>query len=119
MTQIPLKECLDKWCKKVGGAVHSEINQLHIRYRFILLHRKDLTEEQSNTILDYQLCLKEKRYGTLNISTVSGGNNQRYFISKEDAISTTISNESVLIICIVDAEEQRDVTTVYIPNAFI
>jgi hypothetical protein len=50
---------------------------------------------------------------------VAGGNKQRDYISKEDASSPTVATESVLLSCIIDAEEERDVTVIDIPNAFI
>jgi hypothetical protein len=50
---------------------------------------------------------------------VVGGNKQRDYISKEDATSPTVAMESILLTCIIDAEEARDVAIVDIPNAFI
>jgi hypothetical protein len=41
------------------------------------------------------------------------------YISKEDASSPTVATESVLLSCIIDAEEHRDVAVVDIPNAFV
>ena len=78
-----------------------------------------MTKEQSNTILESQLYLKENRDITLKTRTVAGGNKQRDFISKKDAISPTVATESFLLTYIVDAEEHQDVATLDIPNAFI
>jgi hypothetical protein len=50
---------------------------------------------------------------------VAGGNNQRDYISKEDASSPTVFTESVLLSCIIDAEEEWYVPVVDIPNAFV
>jgi hypothetical protein len=50
---------------------------------------------------------------------VAGGNKQREYISKEDASSPTVATEAVLLSCIIDAEEGRDVAVIDIPNAFI
>jgi hypothetical protein len=50
---------------------------------------------------------------------VAGGNRQRLCIHKDDAKSTTVATESVLLTAIVDAFERRDVAVVDIPNAFI
>jgi hypothetical protein len=63
--------------------------------------------------------LKEKRTGEIKGRTVAGGNKQRDFISKEEASSPTVATESVLLSCIIDADEGRDVTVIDIPNAFI
>ena len=48
-----------------------------------------------------------------------GGSKQRDYISKEDARSPTVATESVLLTCIVEAEEHRNVATIYTLNAFI
>jgi hypothetical protein len=50
---------------------------------------------------------------------VASGNNKRDYISKEDASSPTVATESVLLSCIIDAEEERDVAVVDILNAFV
>jgi hypothetical protein len=50
---------------------------------------------------------------------VAGGNKQQDYISKEDASSPTVATEAVLLSCIIDAEEERDVAIINIPNAFI
>jgi hypothetical protein len=63
--------------------------------------------------------LKEKRDGKIKGRTVAGGNKQRDYISKEDASSPTVATESVLLSCIIDAEEERDVAVIDIPNAFV
>ena len=41
------------------------------------------------------------------------------YIDKEDASSPTILLEVVLLTAAVEAQEERDVTTIHIPNAFI
>jgi hypothetical protein len=50
---------------------------------------------------------------------VAGGNKQRDYISKEDGSSLTIATKSVLLTCIIDAEEGWDIAVIDIPNAFI
>jgi hypothetical protein len=63
--------------------------------------------------------LKQKQDRKTKGRTVAGGNKQRDYISKEYAISPTVATESVLLSCIIDTEEERDVTVVDIPNAFV
>jgi hypothetical protein len=50
---------------------------------------------------------------------VARGNKQREYISKEDASSPTVTTEAILLLCIIDAKEERDVAVINIPNAFI
>ena len=63
--------------------------------------------------------LKKKRTGEVKGRTVAQGNAQRNYINKEDASSPTVSGEAVLLTCIIEAEEGRDVATIDMPNAFI
>jgi hypothetical protein len=63
--------------------------------------------------------LNQKRDGKIKGRTVAGGNTQRNYISKEDASSLKVTTESVLLSGIIDAEEERDVAVVDIPNAFV
>ena len=119
MTQLSLKAGLKKWGDKAFEAAHNEMKQLHLRDTFKPKHARELAHLQRQMILESHLFLKEKRTGEIKGRTVAGGNKQRDCISKEDASSPTVATESVLLTCIVDAEEGRDVAVVDIPNAFI
>ena len=63
--------------------------------------------------------LKLKRDSKIKARSVAGGNKQRDFISKEKASSPTVVTEAVLLSCLIDAQDQQDVGTIDIPNAFI
>ena len=119
MTQLSLKTGLKEWGKRAYDAAASEMKQLHLRNTFKPKHLKQLTDVQRKTLLESHMFLKEKRDGKIKGRTVAGGNKQRDYISKEDASSPTVATESVLLSCIIDAEEGRDVAVVDIPNAFV
>ena len=89
-----------------------------MRDTLVPLHMKDLNKEQKNTILEYQLFLKEKRYGTLKSRKLAGVDNLIDFIIKKDNRSPTVTTESVLLTYIVDTENYRYVITLDITNAF-
>jgi Reverse transcriptase (RNA-dependent DNA polymerase) len=57
--------------------------------------------------------LKQKRIGQVK------GRGCAFYSNKEDASSPTVAFESVLLTCIIDAMEDRDVATVDIPAAFM
>ena len=63
--------------------------------------------------------LVEKRDGRVKARTCANGSTQRDYMSKEDAASPTALTESILLTGTIDAEENRDVMTVDIPNAFV
>jgi hypothetical protein len=95
------------------------MKQLHLRKTFKPKHWLELSKSQRQTVLESHMFLNLKRDGKIKGRTVSGRNKQRNNISKEDASSPTVATESVLLLCIIDAEEHRDVTVVDIPNACV
>ncbi len=119
LTQLSLKVGMKQWGAKAENAVHAEMKQLHMRDTFRPMHWRDLTPPQKATVLESHMFLKLKRDGKIKGRTVAGGNKQRDYISKEDSSSPTVCTEAVILSCIIDAEEGRDVVTIDIPNAFI
>jgi hypothetical protein len=119
MTQLSLKRGLREWGDKACMAAESEMKQLHFRNTFKPMHWSELSSIQRQTVLESHMFLKEKRDGKIKGRTVAGGNKQRDYISKEDASSPTVAPESILLSCIIDVEEERDVAVIDIPNAFI
>jgi hypothetical protein len=69
--------------------------------------------------LNYLMFLKKKRDGTVKGRGCANGRKQRDKISKEEASSVTMSIESVMISCAIDAYEGCDVGIVDIPGAFM
>jgi hypothetical protein len=119
MTQPSLKVGLKEWGEEAFMAAQSEMKQLHFRNTFKPRHWRELSQVQRQTVLESHMFLKQKQDGKIKGRTVAGGNKQRDYISKEDASSPTVATESVLLSCIIDAEEEQDVAVVDIPNAFV
>jgi hypothetical protein len=119
MTQLSLKARLKAWGDKAHTAAQNEMKQLHMRDTFKPMHWRELSHTQRQLVLESHMFLKEKRDGKTKGRTVAGGNKQRGYIRKEDASSPTVATESVLLTCIIDAEEGRDIAVIDIPNAFV
>jgi hypothetical protein len=119
MTQLSLKAGLNQWGDRAREAAHSEMKQLHLRDTFKPVHWRELNPLQRKTMLESHMFLKEKRSGKIKGCMVAGGNKQRDYISKEDASLPTVMTESILLTCIIDSQEDRDVAIIDIPNAFI
>jgi hypothetical protein len=117
--QLSLKAGLKEWGEEAYMAAQSEMKQLHFRNTFKPKNWRELSQVQRQIVLESHMFLKQKREGKIKGRTVAGGNNQQDYISKEDASSPTVTTESVLVSCIIDAEEERDVAVVDIPNAFV
>jgi len=63
--------------------------------------------------------LTEKNDGRIKARHCANGSSQRQYMLTEDVSSPTISAEATLLISAIDAEENRHVATLDIPNAFI
>jgi hypothetical protein len=111
MMQLSRKVGLKEWGEEAFTAAQSEMKQLHVRNTF--------KQVQRQTVLESHMFLKQKRDRKIKGRTMAGGNTQRDYISKEDASSPTVATESLLLLCIIDAEEERDVAVVDIPDAFV
>ncbi len=70
-------------------------------------------------MLESHIFVERKRDGIFKARQVAGGNKQQGYITKEYASSPTVSLEAVLLMCVVDANKNRDVAIVDIPNAFV
>jgi hypothetical protein len=119
MMQLSLNAGLKEWGEETFTAAQSEMKQLHFRNTFKLKHWRELSQIQRQKVLESHMFLKQKTDGKIKGRTVAGGNKQRDYISKEDASSPTAATESVLLSSIIDAEKERDVAVVDIPNAFV
>jgi hypothetical protein len=69
-------------------------------------------------VLESHIFVKQKRDGKIKTWKVIGGNKQCNYIMKEDVSSLTVSAEAVMLTCIIDSAEDRDIAVVDIPNAF-
>jgi hypothetical protein len=119
ITQLSCKAGLKECGEEAFVAAQSKMKQLHFRNMFKPKHWQELSQVQRQTVLESHMFLKQKPDGNIKGRTVAGGNKQRDYISKEDASSPTVAAESVLLSCIIDAEEEWDVAVVDIPNTFV
>jgi hypothetical protein len=119
MTQLSLKAGLKEWGDRAFTAAQSEMKQLHLRNTVKSKHWHELSQVQRQTVLESHMFLKQKRDGKIKGRTVAGGNKQCDYLYKEDACSSTVATAAVLLSCIIDAKEARDVAVVEIPNACV
>jgi hypothetical protein len=119
MPQVLLKTALKKWGKEAEESVGEEMKQLNWQNYFKPMHWKSLTAEQRKKGLESHIFVERKRDGILKAQQVAGGNKQQGYITKEDASPPTVSSAAVLLMCIVDANKNRNVAIVDIPSAFV
>jgi hypothetical protein len=114
-----LKRGLKQFGKRGEEAALGEMKQLHDRGVFAPVDVKSLTQQEKQRAMESLIFLVEKRDGRVKARTCANGSTQRTYVSKEEAASPTVMTESILLTATIDAEEDRDVMTVDIPNAFV
>jgi hypothetical protein len=119
MAQLSMKAAIKKWGEKAQFAISKEMKQLHWRNSYVPKHYHTLTKKQKDQLLESHIFVEEKRDGTIKARKVIGGNKQRDYITKQDVSSPTVTAEAVMLTCVIDAQENRDVAVVDIPNAFV
>ena len=119
LTQYTLKKGLQVFGPPGIEAVYKEMQQLHARKVGEPRDASKLSPKQKKNALGYLMFLKQKRTGQIKGRGCADGRKQRLHTPKDDASSPTVATESVLLSCVIDAKEGRDVTTVDIPGAFM
>jgi hypothetical protein len=83
------------------------------------INKYDLTPEERKGALRYLMFLKEKRCGTIKGRGCADGRSQRGYMTKEEMSSPTVATEALILTCVIDAIERRNVATCDIPGAFM
>ena len=119
MTQYSVNKGIQIFGDAGIDAVTQELKQLHDRKVIIPVMMSSMSKEMKRSALPYLMFLKEKRTGQIKGRGCADGRKQRQTLSKEEVSSPTVSTESVMISCTIDAHEERDVATIDVPGAFM
>ena len=119
MTQYNMKQGLKQFGDKGKAAVLVELQQLYDRDVMTPTNKYSLTPEERKGALQYLMFLKEKRCGLIKARGCADGRSQRGHVPKEETSSPTVATEALILTCVVDAAEKRDVATCDIPGAFM
>ena len=117
--QMGWRKGLKMFKEKGEAAIQKELQQIHDVEGFQPKHWHELTEEERASALKYLMYLKEKRDGRIKGRGCADGRPQRLYTNKADSSSPTASLAGVMMTCVIDAYENRDVATVDIPGAFL
>jgi len=78
-----------------------------------------LSHDEKLAALHYLVFLTKKRCGRIKGQGCADGRKQIAHMSKEDSSSPTVAIEALMLLCVIDIKEYRDVATVDIPGAFM
>ena len=119
LTQYTLKKGLQVFGPPGMEAVYKELQQLNEHNVGEPRDASTLSPMQKKNALGYLMFLKQKQTGQIKGWGCADGRKQHLHTPKDDASSPTVATESVLLSCVIDAKERRDVATVDIPGAFM
>ena len=117
--QMSAKKGLKVFGDKGADALMKELRQIVVMNVMSGCNAHQLTREQKKKALKYLMFLKEKRCGRIKGRGCADGRKQRLYKTKEETSSPTVSIEALLLSCMIDAMENRDVATLDIPGAFM
>ena len=119
LTQYNLKAGLKHLGEKGIAAAKGELTQLHVTDTWVTEDPTKLSRSEKVKALSYLMFLKEIRSGKVKGRACVNGAPQRAYISKEDAYSPTVANESVFITSVIAANKKRFVRCYKVPGAFL
>lgn len=119
LTQYHVSKGLKVYGQKGIEAVLKELNQLHDRMVIETQHPEEISKDEKKASLQYLMFLKKKRSGIIKGIGCADGRKQRVYLNKDYVSAPTVETESLLLTCLIDAMENRDIATVDIPGAFM
>jgi hypothetical protein len=117
--QMGWKKGLKIFQERGEEAIKSELRQIHDMEGFQPKHWYELTEQERARALKYLMYLKEKRDGKLKGRGCADGRPQRLYTPRSETSSPTATLAGMIMTCVIDAYEGRDVATLDIPGAFL
>ena len=111
MAQMSSKKGPEKFGERATDAIIEEFQQLHEKYVFVPRYFTDLTSEQRRKSIHAIKLVNEKKSGKIKGRTVADSRSQRAYTDPEDTASPTVSLEVLMLTCVIEAEEERGVTT--------
>jgi len=66
-----------------------------------------MSYEERKKVLRYLMLFKEKQDGKIKARGCIDGRQQRIYTNKEDTSSPTVSIEAMMLLCAIDAKENR------------
>jgi hypothetical protein len=119
MTLYNLKPGLRKFGEQGARVAVSELTQLHVMDKCVVMNLYSLTKEDKSKELSLLLFLKEKHCGKVKGQACINGVPHGAYIPKEDAALPTVSTELMFITSAVAASKKRHVRCYDIPSAFV
>ena len=114
-----LQKGLKKFGQRGQDSTYKEMKQMNDQDCFEPIHKSSMNETEKKRVMESLIFLAEKKSGKIKACHCANGSTQRDYMSREDVSSPTVMTESTMLTSVIEAEEERDVATCDIPNAFV
>lgn len=118
-SQYNAKQGIKLFGKQGKNAIRTELQQLHDHDVIWPIHANTLSSEQRRQALAYLMFVKQKHCGKSKGWGCTDGWKQLIYKTKEETSSPTMTTESVLLSCTLDAYKHHDVATCDIAGEFM
>ena len=79
-----------------------------------------LSAEDKSRALNAVNLIKQKRDGKIKVRTCADGSKKKRYLGKDESVaSPTVSLEYLFTMLVIDAYEERGISTFYIPGAYL
>jgi hypothetical protein len=119
MTQHSVKRGLKVFGNRGTQAELKELRQLHDRKVLEPKGQNEMTGQERHNSFRYLMFLKETCYGAIKGRGYVDGRKQSEYTPKEETSSPMVAIKSLMLSCIINAKEGRDVAAANIPGAFM
>ena len=120
MMYMALKRGLKQYGVRGEEVVSTKLMQIHMQNMFKPQHYADLTQVQRRkAFLESLLFLDEKKTGAIKGRMCADSSKQQIGFAKGEATLPTVTTDAVIITSAINANENRDVTVIDLPGAFL
>ena len=119
LTQYGMWKGLQVFGNQGLAAIKKEMQQFHDLNVITPIDVKAMTKQQRSQALSYLMFLKEKRDGNIKDRGCADGQKQQLWMQKEQTSSSTVSNQALFLLCLINAKEQRDTATADVPGTYV
>ena len=119
MNQYNMKQGLKRFGQSGVRSIDKEVIQMVTMDALDPDDPKDPRREYHRSVMAYLMFLKEKQDGTINARGCCDRTIQMTYMTKEETISPTGMQESLMVTCIIDAMEGHDENVFNITRTFL
>ena len=119
LSQYGVKKGLELYKEEEFTELMKESKKLPTMKTVDPLNTENMTREQRQSALRYLMFFIKSRSGWIKAIRWADGSKKWEYMTKEETYNPTASTEDLILSCLMDTKEGRDVSTIDIPGAYM